>query len=228
MRAVCAAAGGPGTKEGWAILWREGLTLWDLSGPTPVLYDEVTRAVCSGKLSLAARTLVPGCGSAYDVRGLAAAGLRHVVGCDIAEEAVEKARTVLGKDAPGAQVLLADFFAEHKVLAPASFDFVFDYTFFCAIPPAMRAEWGRRTAELLAPGGQLLTLAFPMASDEVSQWGSAGGPGARRLAAHARNSPLHSPHSHSHSCRWLQTPRRPALHMQFPWQPTGRFWSRMA
>ncbi len=173
MRATCAAAGGPGTKEGWAILWREGLTLWDLSGPTPVLFDEVTRAVCSGKLSLAARTLVPGCGSAYDVKGLAAAGLRHVVGCDIAEEAVERAHTVLGKDAPGAQVLLADFFKDAR-LAPAGYDFIFDYTFFCAIPPAMRAEWGRRTAELLAPGGQLLTLAFPLASDEVRlyPWGA--------------------------------------------------------
>ena len=55
MRAACAAAGGPGTKEGWAALWQQGLTTWDLKGPTPVLYSEVTAAVVAGRLQLGGR-----------------------------------------------------------------------------------------------------------------------------------------------------------------------------
>jgi hypothetical protein len=32
-----------------------------------------------------------------------------------------------------------------------SFDFIFDYTFFCAIPPLQRPEWGRQMTLLLSP-----------------------------------------------------------------------------
>lgn len=45
----------------------------------------------------------------------------------------------------------------------AQFDFLYDYTFFCALPPKLRPAWGRRTAELLHPmRGRLLTLMFPV------------------------------------------------------------------
>lgn len=45
----------------------------------------------------------------------------------------------------------------------ASFDFIFDYTFFCAIPPTRRKEWGERTSQLLVPEtGRLLTFMFPI------------------------------------------------------------------
>jgi hypothetical protein len=51
---------------------------------------------------------------------------------------------------------------------PSHFDFVFDYTFFCALPPSLRESWGRRTAELLcrAPDSRLLTLMFPVIEKE--------------------------------------------------------------
>lgn len=43
------------------------------------------------------------------------------------------------------------------------FDFIFDYTFFCALPPSLRSAWGARTAELLTPDtGRLLTIIFPI------------------------------------------------------------------
>ena len=46
------------------------------------------------------------------------------------------------------------------------FDFIFDYTFFCALLPSLRPAWGARTAELLAPGtGRLLTFMFPILTD---------------------------------------------------------------
>jgi hypothetical protein len=45
----------------------------------------------------------------------------------------------------------------------ASFDFIFDYTFFCALPPTRRKEWGERTSQLLVPEtGRLLTFIFPI------------------------------------------------------------------
>jgi SAM-dependent methyltransferase len=175
MRAVIAAAGGAGTRDGWAALWREKLTLWDLAGPTAVLAAEAEAALASGRLARDAAVLVPGCGAAYDVRALSDMGFARVVGADVAEEAVARARAVVG-DAPRAELHCGDFFSDGGPLAPARFDFIFDYTFFCALPPAMRAAWGARTAALLAPRGKLLTLAFPVAPDAVAADAGAPGP----------------------------------------------------
>ena len=174
MRAAIKAAGGPGSKDGWASLWRKDLTLWDLGRPTPLLLDEVTKAVVEGRVHLSDLTLVPGCGAGYDVKALAQAGLK-VVGLDIAEEAVIRAKEVLGDSTPGAQVMCADFF-DTAILPSKTFSFIFDYTFFCAIPPSLRAAWGARTASLLKEGGRLLTLAFPLKADEEASDPSTPGP----------------------------------------------------
>ena len=145
MRATISAAGGAATAAGWAALWQNNMMMWDLGAPTAVLLDEVDAEQTAGRLpaACACTALVPGCGSAYDVRALAERGMATVVGVDFAPEAVEKARTVCG-DAPNVRLVCADFFAPHDALPDASFDFVFDYTMFCAITPAQRTAWGER------------------------------------------------------------------------------------
>lgn len=195
MRATIRDAGGAGTAAGWAAAWKAGQTIWvrwngsdvvraaltrciaaqDLGGPTRVLLDEVVLRVADGSLvPKGASALVPGCGAAYDVKALADLGFARVVGADIAEEAVARARDVVSGSA-NAEVLCADFFKSAE-LVKGDFTFLFDYTFFCAIPPSLRAAWGERTAALLQPGGSLLTLVFPLASDEVAADLSAHGP----------------------------------------------------
>jgi SAM-dependent methyltransferase len=181
MRATIASAGGPATREGWAKLWQEKLTLGDLGAPTPTLLDEVDRAVADGSLRPAeCAALVPGCGAAYDVRALAERGVARVVGADICEEAVVRARAVAGdalRASGRAELIVADFFdAADARLAPASFDLIFDYTMFCAISPPQRAAWGARMGALLRPGGRLLTLAYPLAADELAADPLAPGP----------------------------------------------------
>ncbi|XP_035548379.1 probable thiol methyltransferase 2 isoform X2 [Juglans regia] len=46
------------------------------------------------------------------------------------------------------------------------FDLIIDYTFFCAIEPDMRLAWAKRIHDILKPGGELITLMFPI-SDQV-------------------------------------------------------------
>ena len=43
-----------------------------------------------------------------------------------------------------------------------TFDLVYDYTSFCALPVHLRRTYIREMAKVLAPGGHLLMLAFPM------------------------------------------------------------------
>ncbi|MEO7743260.1 MAG: methyltransferase domain-containing protein [Usitatibacter sp.] len=95
------------------------------------------------------RVLVPGCGSAWDVRFLAEQG-RDVLGIDFSDAALDVARTVLGPHAH--HVRQADFFAP---IAEAPFDAVYERAFLCALPRRLWRDWGTRVAQLLRPGGRL-------------------------------------------------------------------------
>jgi len=54
-------------------------------------------------------------------------------------------------------VAVADFFA-----FSGAYDFIFDHTFLCALPPGLREPWALKTAELLQPGGLLLAVVWPL------------------------------------------------------------------
>lgn len=175
------AAGGS-----WEDLWTHKLTPWDLQGPTPALVEALgalpTRL--SGREGL--RVLVPGCGSGHDLVALAEGlGSARVVGLDLSPTSTAAAGDTLARAglAPGephpttgsvVDLATRDFFA----FTPAApFDLIFDYTFFCALPPALRGAWGRQTAALLArPSGALLTLMFPLESDADGTDPTAAGP----------------------------------------------------
>lgn len=146
--------------------------MWDLGQATPLVLAEVAAA----KFPASARALIPGCGTAYDARALAP-HFSSVTAVDCCEEAIVKARAECAGVATGnVHLLVRDFFDASAALPFPDFDFVFDYTFFCAISPSQRKAWGARTAALLAPGGRLLTLAFPLASDEAAADPAAAGP----------------------------------------------------
>ncbi|KAL4193808.1 hypothetical protein AMTRI_Chr06g201190 [Amborella trichopoda] len=142
-------------SDGWDKCWVEGLVPWDLGGPTPVILHLLqTQTLPSG------RALVPGCGSGYDVVALASPQ-RYVVGLDISDNALDKAKE-LSSSAPNSDhftFLKADFF---NWKPNEAFDLIFDYTFFCAIDPRLRPTWAKRMRLLLKPGGELITLIFPI------------------------------------------------------------------
>lgn len=145
--------------EFWEKCWEENVTPWDVGGVTPI----IAHLAKQGSLPQG-RALVPGCGSGYDVLALATP-TRHVVGLDISEKALARAKELAAASSKGEWVeyLNADFYTWDPI---EPFDLIFDYTFFCAMEPPMRAAWGKRMAELLAPDGELLTLMFPMDDHE--------------------------------------------------------------
>ena len=48
------------------------------------------------------------------------------------------------------------------------FDFIYDYTFLCALDPSIRTAWAEKMARLLKPDGELLTLIFPIRENSTS------------------------------------------------------------
>eukprot|EP00899_Mesostigma_viride_P004834 jgi/Mesvir1/14351/Mv09758-RA.1 len=90
-------------------------------------------------------------------------GGRSVLAVDISVSALEVAKQLREESGVPADVVAfekVDFF-EYD---PADkFDFVFDYTFFCAIPPAWRPKWAQGMARMVKRGsGKLATLMFPI------------------------------------------------------------------
>jgi len=107
--------------------------------------------------------LIPGCGRGYDPAFFGLHGL-NATGMDISPTAVIAANEYLASfkaKNPGAElskVISGNFFENDG----SSFDYVYDYTFFCAIDPSLREAWGKRMAELVKPGGKLITMIFPV------------------------------------------------------------------
>lgn len=135
--------------EFWEQRYRAGRLPWDAGGVPPAL------AAFLERLGPGARqVLVPGCGSGYEVKAFLTAGGR-VCAIDFAPAAVERARTVLG--AAGTCVRQADFFTGD---IGADYDLIYERTFLCSLPPSCWADYARRVAALLRPGGVLAGIFF--------------------------------------------------------------------
>jgi SAM-dependent methyltransferase len=140
----------------WEARWRSGQTGWD-TGQASV---QLAALIEAGAIPQG-RALVPGCGSGYDVLALADAGLR-AMGLEIAPTAIANFQTLRHESGLGeeqAKILEADYF---RYAPETAFDLIWDTTFLCAIEPEQREAWAQTAHRLLKPGGQLITLIFPV------------------------------------------------------------------
>ena len=138
----------------WNDLYTSNQFPWDLGGPTPVFQRLAeTNSLKPGRM------LVLGAGRGHDARLFA----RHrftVSAVDFSEEAVEAMKRLEEPKHP-IEILHSDFFALPSTW-DGRFDYVLDYTSFCAILPQRRPEYADLVARLLKPGGKLIMLAFPI------------------------------------------------------------------
>lgn len=137
-------------KQDWEARWRTGDIPWDKGAPAPALVEYLTRNRITG------RVLVPGCGSGHDVRALSAQG-NEVLGLDISQSAVDCAASQPA--AGGEAYYCADLFDLPDMFHEA-FDWVFEHTCFCAIPPDKRTAYVQAVHQALKPGGSLLGLFY--------------------------------------------------------------------
>ena len=90
---------------------------------------------------------------------------KSVTALDISPTAVERALGIARRechselDSQKLRILQGDFFA-HRPVKP--YDVVWDYTFLCALPPDMREAWAHKMFSLVARGGRLVTMIYPV------------------------------------------------------------------
>lgn len=133
----------PAAAEFWSERFAQQFTPWDRGGVPAALRQFVARSPRPYV------TLIPGCGTAYEVAFLSEAGW-DVTAIDFSPAAVEAARTMLGRWSE--RVVEADFF---NFVPSRPVELIYERAFLCALPrrlwPAVAARW----ATLLAPGGLL-------------------------------------------------------------------------
>jgi SAM-dependent methyltransferase len=127
---------------------------WDLGGATPAFKSLAE----SGRFK-PGRMIVPGAGRGHDAREFARHGFR-VTAVDFSPYVVAEMKRLADPHAP-IEVLQHDLFALPPELDGA-FDYVLEYTCFCAIDPERRPEYADIMERLLKPGGILIDLAFPL------------------------------------------------------------------
>mmetsp|Transcript_4701 Transcript_4701/g.6457 ORF Transcript_4701/g.6457 Transcript_4701/m.6457 type:complete len:272 (+) Transcript_4701:40-855(+) len=146
----------------WEDMWQAGISkgqAFDCGIPSPALLNILKREDFQAS---GGDAFVPGCGRGYDAIALAEAGFT-VTGLDLSSTAVESANQYLDEiggvqNSQGSVTFqVGDFFDVGQ-----QFDMIFDYTFLCALPPDLHEAWAQKMKSLLKPGGELITLIFPI------------------------------------------------------------------
>ncbi len=135
----------PATPAFWDVRFRQKRTPWDAGSAPPDLESYLIQNPDGGQV------LIPGCGSAYEVRSFLEKGY-DVVAIDFSEAAVERATAELGP--LHTTVVLGDFFT-HNV-GPGLFDVIYERAFLASLPRKMWGDYAARVVELLRSGGRLI------------------------------------------------------------------------
>jgi SAM-dependent methyltransferase len=138
--------------KGWEALYQAGDTRWDKGAPAPGLVTWL-----AGNPQVPKSTVcVPGCGAGHDARAWASAGFK-ACGCDIAPTAIRLCHEKTAGTGLAIKYQLADFLTARP---PRRFDWLFEHTLFCAIPPARRDDYVQAVLRWLKPEGQFLAIHY--------------------------------------------------------------------
>ena len=133
----------------WSTRYQNHETGWDIGFASPAL---ITYAQQLTRKDL--KILIPGCGNAHEAIWLAQNGFSNITLIDIAPQAIAHAKLAL-RPFKGVHFIEGDFFELNQ-----NFDLVLEQTFFCALSPALRAQYVEKMYELLTPSGKIAGLLF--------------------------------------------------------------------
>jgi SAM-dependent methyltransferase len=146
------------SADKWESDYLHGSDGWDLGRPTPVF-----RNLLANRGLPPGRMLVVCAGRGHDAREFARHGY-EVTAVDFSPSAVREMGRLASPDM-SMEILQQDLFTLPHEL-DGTFDYVLEYTCYCAIDPKRRAEFVDLVARLLKPGGMYISLAFPLTQQQ--------------------------------------------------------------
>ena len=144
----------------WEELYTANNIDWDLSGSSPPLRELITNLNLENK-----KVFVPGCGNGYDVIELAKNGA-EVWAIDFAKNPLENLKQHPNFNKTKIHLILSDIF-EISNFFYNKFDYVFEYTCYCAIDPSQRKKYRDLIHQILLNGGKFISLFFPILKPET-------------------------------------------------------------
>jgi len=142
------------SPDKWDADYQRGTDGWDLGGATPIF-----KRLASSNRFKPGRMIVLGAGRGHDAREFSRHGF-EVTTVDFSSDAVAHMHQLTDPNAP-ITILQHDIFTLPHDL-DGSFDYLLEYTCFCAIDPKRRAEYADVVQRLLKPNGMYIDLAFPL------------------------------------------------------------------
>ncbi len=137
------------SSEFWSQRNEQNHTGWDIgeiSKPLKAYIDQLENKEL--------KILIPGAGNAYEAEYLLKQGFKNVYVADISKKPLENLNSRV-PDFPKDQLLNVNFFEIED-----QFDLILEQTFFCALPVDSRADYARKSAELLTKNALLSGLLF--------------------------------------------------------------------
>ncbi|WP_353889059.1 methyltransferase domain-containing protein [uncultured Flavobacterium sp.] len=147
----------------WEERYQNNEIGWDVGAITTPLKDYIDQIT-----DKSIRILIPGAGNGYEFDYLIKKGFFNVYVVDIAASPLKNIAE-RNPDFEG-NLIHSDFFKINE-----TFDLVIEQTFFCAIPPSMRAEYMTKMHQLLNKNGKIVGLLFdfPLSNEGPPFGGSA-------------------------------------------------------
>jgi len=166
------------TSKFWNQRYLDSNTKWDLGHPTPILTHYLENNKISGK------ACVLGCGNGHDVIELSRYDI-DVYAVDFATEAIKNLRKKLTQ-IQRVELIEEDIF-NLPHLYSNYFDFVYEYTCYCAIDPNRRAEYFNMAYKVLRVGGRLFGIFIPLDKDIRNEEGPPFGVSIQEVMKLAHN-----------------------------------------
>jgi len=166
------------TSKFWNQRYLDSNTKWDLGHPTPILTYYLENNKISGK------ACVLGCGNGHDVIELSRYDI-DVYAVDFATEAIKNLRKKLTQ-IQRVELIEEDIF-NLPHLYSNYFDFVYEYTCYCAIDPNRRVEYFDMAYKVLRVGGLLFGIFIPLDKDIGNEEGPPFGVSIQEVMKLAHN-----------------------------------------
>ena len=135
----------------WNKKYKNGEHGWDLNGPTPIFENWAKSIDNKDKIKIC----IPGCGYGHDLIYLTQMGF-DVYGFDFSSEAVNNIKS----KNKNIKIYCEDFFNLNKSYYNY-FDYILEYTFYCAINPSYRLKYANKCYDLLKAKGRIIAIMLP-------------------------------------------------------------------
>ena len=141
----------------WDECYNNNDTGWDLDGTTPIFVD------WCNNLNKRSKICIPGCGNGYDALYFAQKG-HQVTAIDFAEKPIKALKKQSKTNNLNISIIQRDIFDLEEDFNN-QFDYIVEYTCYCAIDFNMRNKYINIMYNLLKEKGEFVGILFPLNKD---------------------------------------------------------------